>query len=168
MKFFFRHTKEGTEIFLYFFFVRVLCWRQRKIKKRIWENKCSFTELQFCFIYTFKYVHLIIFRGYLATIIFKCLFGSCNNGDRGIMNHSVTENNSKLIRIGRQIFLCCILCCKIICGFETTIWDRGSTVVKVLCYKSEGRWFDPRLCQWIFLRHIILPIALWPWGRLSL
>jgi len=22
--------------------------------------------------------------------------------------------------------------------------DRGSTVVKVLCYKSEGRWFDHR------------------------
>ena len=22
---------------------------------------------------------------------------------------------------------------------------RGSTVVKVLCYKSEGRWFDPSL-----------------------
>ena len=22
--------------------------------------------------------------------------------------------------------------------------DRGSTVVKVLCYKSEGRWFDAR------------------------
>ena len=22
--------------------------------------------------------------------------------------------------------------------------DRGSTVVKVLCYKSEGRWFDSR------------------------
>jgi len=28
--------------------------------------------------------------------------------------------------------------------------DRGSTEAKVLCYKSEGRWFDPRLCQWIF------------------
>ena len=28
--------------------------------------------------------------------------------------------------------------------------DRGSTVVKVLCYKSEGRWFDPRWCNWIF------------------
>jgi hypothetical protein len=27
---------------------------------------------------------------------------------------------------------------------------RGSTVVKVLCYNSEGRWFDPRWCQWIF------------------
>jgi len=25
-----------------------------------------------------------------------------------------------------------------------------STVVKVLCYKSEGRWFDPSWCQWIF------------------
>ena len=28
--------------------------------------------------------------------------------------------------------------------------DRGSTVVRVLCYKSEGRWFDPSWCQWIF------------------
>jgi len=27
---------------------------------------------------------------------------------------------------------------------------RGSTVVKVLCYKSEGRWFDPRWCHWNF------------------
>jgi len=27
--------------------------------------------------------------------------------------------------------------------------DRGSTVVKVLCYKSESRWFDPSWCQWI-------------------
>jgi hypothetical protein len=25
--------------------------------------------------------------------------------------------------------------------------DRGSTVVKVLRYKSEGRWFDPRWYQ---------------------
>ena len=27
---------------------------------------------------------------------------------------------------------------------------RGSTVVKVLCYKSQGRWFDPSWCKWIF------------------
>jgi len=27
--------------------------------------------------------------------------------------------------------------------------DRGGTVVKMLCYKSEGRWFDPSWCQWI-------------------
>ena len=27
--------------------------------------------------------------------------------------------------------------------------DRGSSVVKVLCHKSEDRWFDPSWCQWI-------------------
>ena len=25
-----------------------------------------------------------------------------------------------------------------------------SQVVKVLCYKSEGRWFDPSWCHWNF------------------
>ena len=29
--------------------------------------------------------------------------------------------------------------------------ERGGTVVKVLCYKSEGRWFDPSWCHWNFL-----------------
>ena len=24
----------------------------------------------------------------------------------------------------------------------SSFWERGSTVVKVLCYNSEGRWFD--------------------------
>jgi len=28
--------------------------------------------------------------------------------------------------------------------------DRGSTVIKVLCYKSEGRWFDSIWCHWNF------------------
>jgi len=27
---------------------------------------------------------------------------------------------------------------------------RGGTVIKVLCCKSEGRWFDSRLCHWNF------------------
>ena len=27
---------------------------------------------------------------------------------------------------------------------------RGSTVVKVLCYKSKGHWFDPSWCKWNF------------------
>ena len=31
-----------------------------------------------------------------------------------------------------------------------SLWDRGSTVVKVLCYKSEGHWFDPSWCHWNF------------------
>ena len=25
--------------------------------------------------------------------------------------------------------------------------DRGGAVVKVLCYKSKGRWFDPSWCH---------------------
>ena len=50
----------------------------------------------------------------------------------------------------------------------TSQGDRGSTVVKVLCYKSEGRWCDPSWSQWIFHWHKILLIALWPWGWLSL
>ena len=28
--------------------------------------------------------------------------------------------------------------------------DRGGTVVKALCYKSEGRWFDSRWFHWNF------------------
>ena len=31
--------------------------------------------------------------------------------------------------------------------------DRGSTVVNVLCHKSEGHWFGPSRCQWIFHSH---------------
>jgi hypothetical protein len=33
------------------------------------------------------------------------------------------------------------------------VGDRGSTVVKVLRYKLEGRWFDPRWCNGIFHWH---------------
>ena len=32
----------------------------------------------------------------------------------------------------------------IIQGISAQWGDRGGTVVKVLCYKSEGRWFDSR------------------------
>jgi hypothetical protein len=53
-------------------------------------------------------------------------------------------------------------------SYKLTAGDRSSTVVKVLCYKSEGRLFDPCWCQWIFHWHKILPIAPRPWGRLSL
>ena len=31
------------------------------------------------------------------------------------------------------------------------IWgDCGTTVVKMLCYKWEGSWFDPSWCHWKF------------------
>jgi len=33
---------------------------------------------------------------------------------------------------------------------KTQAGDRGGTVVKVLCYKSEDRWFDPSWCHWNF------------------
>ena len=33
---------------------------------------------------------------------------------------------------------------------QLNLGDRGSTVVKVLCYNSEGRWLDPSWCQLIF------------------
>ena len=32
----------------------------------------------------------------------------------------------------------------------STTGDRGGRVVKVLCYKSKGRWFDPSWCHWKF------------------
>ena len=35
-------------------------------------------------------------------------------------------------------------------GLKGTGWDRGSAVVKVLCYKLEGRRFDPSWCHWNF------------------
>jgi len=44
----------------------------------------------------------------------------------------------------------------------------GDVVVKALRYKAAGRGFDSPTVSLKFFIDIILPIALWPWGRLSL
>jgi len=47
----------------------------------------------------------------------------------------------------RDIYIYIYVC---VCVCVSVYRDRGNTVVKALCYKSEGRWFDPGWCHWNF------------------
>jgi len=40
--------------------------------------------------------------------------------------------------------------CPVLMGVQYYTGDCGGTVVKVLCYKLEGRWFDSSWCHWNF------------------
>jgi len=46
------------------------------------------------------------------------------------------------------IFLTCLL--RKFKVSNTLGGDRCGTLVKALCYKSEGSWFDPSWCHWNF------------------
>jgi len=81
------------------------------------------------------------------------------------MEHPLTSRQV-LQRIGRSkkdmvvflfnsviyVSLLLYLCILIVSLGYVLLWlgDRGDTVVKVLCYKSECRWFDFRWCHWNF------------------
>ena len=49
-----------------------------------------------------------------------------------------------------QFTILCLTTRIIFSEYCVSLGNRGSTVVKVLCYKSEGRWFDPSRCHWNF------------------
>ena len=71
-----------------------------------------------------KHIKLLILKFSIQCIVYVSihLFNYC---------HTTEASTIKNISISR-------------CG------DSGSTVVKALCYKSEGRWFDSRWCHWNF------------------
>ena len=57
---------------------------------------------------------------------------------------------------------------KTLSALEIILGDRGGSVVKVLCYKSEVPVSIPDGVIGSFHWHKILPITLWPWDWLSL
>ena len=79
----------------------------------------------------------------------------------GMMAEEKIPDNPQLVLAPHSDSACCLIHCRqILCFVEWAVsfrnvtykylWDRGGTVVKVLCYKSEGRLFDPSWYNWNF------------------
>ena len=68
-----------------------------------------------------------------------CVSVSVMEGNRPLVSRfpPYLENRADVVTSFLVVFL----------QYYQIIGDRGSTVVKVLCYKSEGRWFDPGWCH---------------------
>jgi hypothetical protein len=61
---------------------------------------------------------------------------------RSLIDNQYIYNNQRIsLKLNLRNYYWCIL-------LQGTA--DGGTVLKVLCYKSEGRWFDSRWCQWNF------------------
>ena len=77
-------------------------------------------------------------------MLVECSWGVCRDGFKEDLVHLFTFHNTSNAGFFTTIFYLAV--------FKATFVnvDRGGTVVKVLCYKSEGHWFDPRWCHWNF------------------
>ena len=86
-------------------------------------------------------------EGYAPNVVVYCVVSSLNFS---LIFHYSSVNYvrklSKYIALSKVVTFC-----------EFSIYFplhalkyRRSTEVKVLCYKSEGRWFDPSWCHWNF------------------
>ena len=64
----------------------------------------------------------------------------------GATNVCTLVSNTYFLVLGMELLYVTFLAPRIF----RWLLDRGGTVVKVLCYKEEGRWFDPRWFHWNF------------------
>ena len=108
-----------------------------RLKQR--HGSCEYQERVCCFIFWIWLVIVLLYNDWKkwlkigfsgnAFICFQCGDVTCKNV------YGTTH----------------LICCRCVYIIPPHLWwDRGRTVFKVLCYKLEGRWFDPSWCHWNF------------------